>query len=346
MIREIRICTENSRKLSEKLRADIEKKIASTGHKANISFLFFAPLSKDRLGQYSTESFAIFLSETLLDKSSYTQLLSISLHEAAHAVQFTEHGYTAHDNLFRDICNDLGVEDGYEKAKVEVSRQSKVLERIRKLEALSSSPFEAEAQNALLKARRLMTMNSLENSMEESGDSIYETDLFEGGRIYQKQKALARMVQAITGIFAITIHYEEFTGIRGYGSHEELEVASYLWDVLERSIDNELRKRRRENPIFFQGITASANFYLGAASSIIERYSDKKEEAATRQIVLIGERNREKAARIVFAEEHIRTRRSYYTRDDNAYNAGAAFGSKVEIRRPIRQDGRTKLLEN
>lgn len=346
MVREIRICTAASKELSERLYRDIQKKTAETGHTARIASIFFAPLPKGRLGQYSSDSSAIFLSEALLEGSDYTQLLAIALHEAAHAIELTEYGYTAHDKLFRDICRDLGVDEGYERAKVDVSRQSRILERIKKLEALSSSPFEAEAQSALVKARQLMAENSLGENTTSNKDFVYETDLYEGGKVYQKQKALSRMVQAITGIFVITIHYDEFTGIRGYGSYEELEVASYLWDVLERSIDKELNKRRREKPYLFQGITATANFYLGAAEAIIERYSAKEEEATTRAIVLAGEKNREKAQRLVFTREHIRTKRSYYRRNDNAYNAGAAFGAKVEIRKPIKRESGTKLLHN
>lgn len=345
MIREIRLCSENTRILSGRLQKDIGRKLSSASYYARIDFLFFAPLTGSRLGEYLPDSRTVFLSEELLKGSaSYEQLLSIALHEAAHAVQHQNYGYTAHDQLFREICHRLGTEDGYEKARITLTRQSRMLERIRKLEALSDSPFEAEAQSALLKARQLMAENSLEDTAE--ADSIYETDLYEGGKIYQKQKALSRMVAAITGIFVISLHTEPFSGVRGYGSHEELEVASYLWDVLERSIDKELSGRRKDNPYLYGGMQGTVNFYLGAASSVIARYSAKEEEANTRAIVLAGRKNEEKASRIVFSENRIVRKKSYYRKNDGVYSAGAEFGAKVEIRKPIRSKSGTKLLKS
>lgn len=353
MIHEIRLCSRNAGKLAMQIKLDIAAHTAASMEQPYIDRIFFAPLRKGNLGQFNTEYNAIFLSEELLHGTDYNHILAVALHEAAHAAQYQHYGYTAHDDLFRRICREFGVDEGYEKAKVDIAKQSKLLDRIRKLEALSSSPFEAEAQSALLKARQLMAEHSIEDNERTEEDSIYEMDFYEGARIQQKQKCLSRMVKAITGIFVITVHYsreygdkENFSGIRGYGSNEELEVASYIWDVLQRSIDRALKKERADNPYLYQGIQGTTNFYMGAAARIIERYAAKEEESTSRAIVLLEEKNRDKAKRIVFPEARIINRRTSFRYNEGAYNAGAAFGSKVDINKPIKQKSGTKLITN
>lgn len=353
MIDEIRLCSSSARKLASQLKVDIAKRSAKAGNITTIEKILFAPLKKGHLGQFSPEYDAIFLSDQLLHGVEYSQILSVALHESAHAAQYRQYGYTAHDDVFRKICLSFGVDEGYERARVDITKQSKLLERIRKLEALSSSPFEAEAQSALLKARQLMAENSIAEGENEESDSIYEIDFFEGKKIAQKQKCLSRMIKAITGVFVITVHYskdagdrEDFSGIRGYGSYEELEVASYMWNVLERSIDKALKTERFYNPYLYKGVQGTTNFYMGAASEIIRRYSAKEEETTSKAIVLIEEKNRDKAQRIVFPDVRIVNRRSSFRYNESAYNAGAAFGSKVEINKPIKQKNGVKLLNS
>lgn len=344
MTRSIRVCSPRSAEIRKKLKEETASALRSAGiYTVPYTDILFAVLDEKKLGIFQAEGRVIILSEELL-YSPFEEILQVALHECAHARQFQLSGTTAHDEEFRRICRQLGTEEGYDKAIIRRKQEKSVLEKIRKLEALSTSPFEAEAQAALLKARQLMAENHIEDGRDED-DLIYETDLYQGGKVYKKQIALAQMVQKITGVYPITIHNDTFTGIRAYGSQEELEVASYLWDCLERSIDKALSHRRSENPWLFQGQQGTSNFYLGVLSAISEKYSQKAEEENTTALVRISDENARKAKRIVFPETRLSTRMIKYRRNEAVYNDGRGYGSRLEIRKGVGRGNRAALPE-
>lgn len=343
MTRSIRVCSRHSAELRKAVIEDTKRLLSCAGiHTVPYKDLLFGVLDEKKLGLFLTENQVIILSEELLN-APYEHTLSVALHECAHAREFQLTGSTAHDEEFRAICRQLGIGDGYEKAILKKQHDRSVLEKIRKLEALSASPFEAEAQAALLKARQLMAENHIQTSGEAEDELIYETDLYEGGRIYKKQISLAQMVQKITGCYPVSIHNEAFTGIRAYGSRDELEVASYLWDCLEKSIDRALSEKRAGNPWLFQGQQGTSNFYLGVLSAISEKYSAKEEEGNTTALVRISDENALKAKRLVFPETRLSARRMKYRRNDAVYNEGRSYGSHLEIRKGVKEKRRAAL---
>ena len=344
MIKEIRICSNRTTRITKQLLADIERKVAIVNYFVNINFIYFTPLSNEHLGVYNIEEQTIFLSEKLLHDVPYETILSIALHEAAHAVQAQTMFYTSHDNFFREICYLLGADETYARAKVDIKAQTKLLDKIKKLKALSESPFEAEAQSALLKARALMIEHSIKEDFTDEEDSIYECDLYEGLRINNKYKALLNIVTLITGTFGILTYRDEFSVLRIYGSYDEVEVAIYLYETLMRSIDKEIAKKRKEMPYLYKGINATTNFYNGVYSAIKERYSSKTEEANTKAIIAIQERNTEKAERIVFSDSKIKTTRQYFRKNGSIYDDGVKYGSNVNLNRPIKYKEKDKHL--
>lgn len=344
MTRTIRLCSIRS----IQIRGQIMKDLMAAMKKAYIFTcpfrqILFGVTDDKQLGVFIPSSGAIILSEELLN-SPYEHILSVALHECAHARQYQISGRTAHDDEFRIICRSLGVDEGYEKAVLRHDHDKSVLEKIRKLEALSLSPFEAEAQAALSKARELMVKNHLEVNMEKEEDLIYETDLYIASRIYKKQIALSQMVQAITGVYVISVRRDDFNGIRAYGSKDELEVAGYMWDTLERSIDYALLAKRAENPLLYQGQQGTANFYMGVFSAIAERYSKKEEQEMTKALVKIKNENERKARDIVFSESRISSNAVKYAYNEAVYNAGKSYGSELQIRQGVKYSDDVKAI--
>ena len=82
--------------------------------------IFFVVFTeRGRLGEFDAEQRLILLSEELIYQD-FSVLKNVFLHEAAHAIDFALNGYEsgAHTPSFREYCSIIGVEDGFDKAKV------------------------------------------------------------------------------------------------------------------------------------------------------------------------------------------------------------------------------------
>ncbi|MCR5731401.1 MAG: DUF2786 domain-containing protein [Sphaerochaetaceae bacterium] len=329
--------------LKKKLDGSIDRYFRKDISKSIYSDLFFSPLEKNKLGLFITSSRLILISEELLFSDDST-ILSVALHEAAHAICYFETGTAVHDEYFRKVCRELGTDDGFEKASIKLEERESILSKVKKLKALSQSPFEAEAQAALKKAQEL----SIEYHLEEDNypdERIWEADLITSSRIARKYKILARIVSLVSGVFVISVHLNEFDGLRCYGKRGDVEVALYLWDTLERTIDKKLREERSNNPYLYQGQIGTTSFYLGVLSSIEERYRRYDNAESTTEIVKITNENRNLAKKLVFTDARIRNSNSYVKQNTTVYNKGKSFGSKLEIRQGIKKRGERLLLK-
>ena len=191
--------------------------------------IFFVVFTeRGRLGEFDAEQRLILLSEELIYQD-FSVLKNVFLHEAAHAIDFALNSYTsgAHTPSFREYCSIIGVEDGFDKAKVKnkLDDEDRIKERMAKLMAMSSSPFENEAMIALSKARKLLLENSevlKENNNKE--DKIYDVDLYEAGRLPYYLNRLAQFVGKAIGVFIVKVMgTDKGTALRAYGSLEEVE---------------------------------------------------------------------------------------------------------------------------
>ncbi len=346
MERTIRLYSERASRMCEYLKSAISKRITAL-YGGDISDriysdILFSPLPSSKLGLFITESRLILLSERLLDNDTET-ILSIALHEVAHAVSFFETGSAEHDVRFREICRALGATEGFEKAKIDIRGQESVLARIKKLEALSSSPFEAEAQTAMTKARELAIKHHIDERRDDE-ERIWEADFVIGGRISRKYKILARIVSLLTGVYVITVHLDGFDGLRCYGQKGDVEIAIYLWETLERTIDRKLREERARDARLYRGQVGTTSFYMGVLSSMEERYRRSENIEDSKAIVRMSEESGSLAKKLVFSHARISSTRARVRQNEAVYRKGQEFGSRIEIRKGVRRDSGHPLL--
>ena len=292
--------------------------------------ILFAELGGKTLGLYDSHDDVILISSGLTSMP-YGTLRQIALHEKAHRLNWIVNGSLEHDAGFRELCRQLGVDEGYEKARVAISRQSGLVERIRKLKALGESPFEAESQAALAKVRSLMASYAIEDE-EGDDDSICMGDLWGPvGRMPYSVQVLSRIVQLHTGVFVVKEHLDGGTRLRAYGRRDEVEVALYLMDVLHNALE--------------KGVGGTNSFYAGVLAAMKERMEkhdgDRSEEKA---LTLAQADNEERARRIVFQDCRI-TRRSGKGRLNRAaYAGGQDYGSSLTIAKGIGKDSHGPLM--
>ena len=346
MERMIRLYSESAARMSEYLRGAISARLGSVYGRDLSSLIysdiFFSPLPEGKLGLFITASRLILISERLLSSDMDT-ILSIALHETAHALCYYETGSAEHDTYFREVCRKLGTSEGFEKAKIDIKKQEGIIQKIRKLEALSSSPFEAEAQAAMAKARELAIKYHIDNSSGEE-ERIWEADLALGGRVSRKHKILARIVSILSGVYVITVHLDTFDGLRCYGQKGEVEVAVYLWETLERTIDRKLREERNGDSRLYQGQVGTTSFYMGVLASIEERFSREENIESSKAIVKMSNDSGKLARKLVFSKARITGTRSMVRQNEAVFRQGREFGRNMEIRRGVRKDDHRPLL--
>lgn len=324
---------------------EISAGLAQLARGQGVPGIFFAPLSGSLLGLYNPQQDIIVLHEKLLDCDAGTRF-QIALHEYAHRINWMRNSSLLHDADFRDICASLGCEPDYARAQVSLVKKEGILDRVRKLQALTRSPFEAESQSAMRKVRQLMAAYSL-TEREDDEDTIYMCDLVTARqRITLADTTLCTIVQKQTGIYLIRIKTDGHVCLRAYGSGGELEVACYLVDVLRMAIDKELARRRRRAPQLYRGIVGTNSFYAGVLSALEERIRGDEQagDSSSKALVGISRGNEEKALRLVFSGTRIVRRSHSYIRNSQAYEGGKDFGSSLNLARGLKGDGGHKAL--
>ena len=186
-------------------------------------------------------------------------------------------------------------------------------DKIQKLMALSSSPFENEASEAIRKAQSLM----LEcRSAEAEGPVIYTADLFSAYRLPSYSAHLLSYLSEATGIYGL--RWQDNDGLRTiriHGALAETELAVYIYTYLMTSSETAIRKLRK------QGTQVSrTSFMLGAIRSLSSKLSSTESKSHPEAVI------------------RKRKEKSYYDRE--SYGLGNAFGSKLAVPRSEK-----KLLE-
>lgn len=291
--------------------------------------LFFVHMDKDeQLGAFIPSNWIIILSEKLLDYPMST-IENIYIHECAHAVDYIINpAMSGHSKLFREICDKLGIEKGFEKAKIksEITTKAKAREKLDKLMALTSSSFENEALVAMEKARELIKKANLEEeeSEKEAEEKIYSVILDEKSRIPSYLVYISFIVSDSTGAYTIKNHNYGTTSLTAYGSLEQCESALYLFDYLVSALDEEIKRLRgKGNKI------SRDSFMMGAYYALKTKTEDAPDMAIVKSIKAETE---EKAVRIALKDRIITKKRGRVNVDMKSFTSGSAFGSGLDIK--------------
>ncbi len=340
MKRTIEVMGDKESSLIEKLKAES----ASIERRAQKEFalrqplysaiLFSPELPERALGLFIQDSRIIVLSDELIkDSISQNYIKNIFLHELAHALEYAVKGSTSgHSADFHRYCSFLGVEPGFDRAKVKalIDKDAKRRDKIEKLLALSSSSFEEEAESAIRMAQKLMTESSYSDTEKE--EKIYITVMAESGRISTGCAYLLNIVEKATGVFLVRSHSGSNSAIRAYGSLEEVEMAIYLYEYLDDAVDNEIKRLRKTG----KKITRN-DFIYGAYEKLEDRMSSTASDNSM-AIVAINEKNRELATKLVFKNVRLHTEHRYIrSASRESMLLGSRFASKLKMPDKIQQ---------
>ena len=282
-------------------------------------------LQEQRLGYFSPSDLLIVISEEIT-RSSEETMRNIFLHELAHALDYYLHGVlSGHGALFRECCAAVGVDPGFEKNHVRTSlvKNNEKKNRIRKLLALSSSPFENEAAEAIRKAKALMARDGI--TLDERQDrKIYMVPMYQAKRFPFFIRMLLSYISDTTGVYIVISQDERAKTAVAYGSLEETEASIYLYDYLIGEMEREIRERRRNGEHI-----SKDSFISGAIAELSRKTSDTVSDTA---LTAIKAENRKMAKEIIFPDVKLRRRSAVsHGGDAESYAKGLGFGTTLSI---------------
>ena len=286
-----------------------------------------APALEDgRLGYFSTADMSIIISESVAEECSEETVQNIFLHELAHALDYSINGrLSGHSAGFRECCRILGVDPGFEKSRVRtgLEERKEKKDRIRKLLALSSSPFENESAEAIRKAKMLMAKDGI-TLTDDKEERIYMVPLYTAKRYPFSIRQLLSYISNTTGVYIVISEGREGKTAFAYGTLEETEASIYLYDYLIGAAECEIKRIRAEN-----GKVSKDSFLRGAIAVLSERTAD---EGIDNALIAIQSENMRLTKKIVFPETRIRltTMRSHGG-DAESYSKGRGFGSRLTV---------------
>lgn len=308
--------------------------------------VIFAELKEDTLGLAYPQEELILLSSKLLN-AEHAITRNIALHEVAHIIEYRSTDRSGHGPGFRRICADLGIDEGYAKARVDMAKHDRLVDRISKLEALSRSPFSEEAASAMMKIRQLTAQYGLDVD-KEGEDRICSTVLLVTKRYSTKANLLVNIVRELTGIYIVLDHKQDGIHVTAYGSYETLEVAAYLYDSLQYRMDFELKMLKKANPGAFRGTAATNGFYQGVLEAIIRRKEGTQEDiTAGKELVIAQNRYEELAQKYYFDDLGLKLshrKGGSFRYDPSSLEAGRDYGKDLDTRPGIKNES-TLFLE-
>ena len=277
------------------------------------------------LAMFRPDDKAITIIEDVLI-SNPEDMENIFLHELAHALDYSINGrLSGHSAGFRECCRILGVDPGFEKSRVRtgLGERKEKKDRIRKLLALSSSPFENESAEAIRKAKMLMAKDGI-TITDDKEERIYMVPLYTAKRYPFSIRQLLSYISNTTGVYIVISEGREGKTAFAYGTLEETEASIYLYDYLIGAAECEIKRIRAEN-----GKVSKDSFLRGAIAVLSERTAD---EGIDNALIAIQSENMRLTKKIVFPETRIRltTMRSHGG-DAESYSKGRGFGSRLTV---------------
>ena len=236
----------------------------------------------------------------------------VLLHELAHLVIdecYPHISESAHGPTFRKICLRLGsnpsasshyptMDQRLLAAEGSASKQDQVLQKLRKLLALSESGNIHEAEVALLKARQLSAKYALELTQDTQETQFHMIFLGEAkARLEMPDYIMANILQDHFKVLCIWDQVPDFSGERWlkvlklHGTLGNLKIAGYVYDCLQRQIEASWSELCRKQNIKKPGVRMKRDFSIGVLQGFAKLLGeDKQPESECCALVLQQER--------------------------------------------------------
>jgi len=287
---------------------------------------FFYPLSivmfehPSKLGFFDPQFFEIGLNKELLDHEDFL-VEGILKHELAHYLTYLHYGSSIanHGKEFSSICKKYGWEESKSATiKLPTPPPSSPRIKITKLLNLANSKNIHEAEQALIKARELITKHGL--PLEKEIETHQMRRIIEEKKSSEKLRSIAEILR-VFGVYPVINHGLKKVYLEIFGQESCVEIAEYVGIVLYDLLD-ELWKKES----FLSGLSAKNSFFRGIAHAFVEKH--KKNSPDAKALIPIEKALHEA---LPLAYPRLTKSRSHGLHDSNAYTKGRLKGDSLEI---------------
>lgn len=350
-----------------RVRADIREIVNTEMHlqmdKSRIFYKgVFYPLNvvvfedNSRLGYFDSRTYELGLSKKLMYQAKAPVLKNIIRHELAHFVAYIMFGpQVMHGREFKDICRSFGwdheVEMAYgnvvlENDKIEGDlKTEKLLERLKKLLALTSSDNPHERELATLKANQLLLEHNLDMTRQTHPEDeiVYVKRVLEASRKQTKHVAIYEILKTFF-VSPVFNHGRGIFYLEVIGDKTSVELAEYVAHFLDVELEKMWSEAKKVNPTF-KSIAAKNSFFRGVSKGYVEKIeSQKKKSAQSFELALI-EKNLSAQLKTVYSRIG-HSSLSGGTSHAGANAAGVESGRNLSIRPGVgSKSSKTFLLE-
>lgn len=294
-----------------------------------------SPDSQKCLGYYHAEynnNYIILSDELLSENVSYDTFKEVVEHEVAHFIDEQLYRHMGHDGSFKYICKAIGIEQSNASLThkiTQVEQTSHVLNKVKKLLALSESDNVNEASLAWAKARQLMQEYGI-HATDSNESNIYRIGLVRYKKYTQELKTVAHIACKISGCWLLLSDDGVANVAYAHGTKTECEIASYLFDYLRKEL-NRYYEEAKKNNNFSYG--SKNSFYIGVSKSMCERFEKQELETTGTEVVEYQKENGKLAKEFIYGYSGFRhTKSKARVRDGSAYTSGVNAGKSVAIR--------------
>ena len=190
-----------------------------------------------------------------------------------------------HGTQFREICQSYGWNrDVYlsqmnlEKENILNESTDKILSKVKKLFALSSSSNAHESEAATLKVNELLLKYNLENVDNLDDPEMILQRVLQGKRASAKLQAISSIVRSFF-VFTVINHGKNSVYLELFGNKTNVKIAEYVAHFLDHEMDKLWKDNKKSHPKL-KGLASKNSFFRGLArgyeTKCMQRTSDSK----------------------------------------------------------------------
>lgn len=309
-----------------------------------------------RLGYFDSRTYELGLSKKLMYTAHDRVLRNVIRHELAHFWAYIIHGpQVMHGEEFKAICRsfnwDSDVERAYSNVQIENDKiegdikTQKLLEKLKKLLALSSSDNPHERELATLKANQLLLEHNLDMSRATNveDETVYVKRVLEASRKQTKHVAIYEILKTFF-VSPVFNHGRGIFYLEVIGDKTTVELAEYVAHFLDNELETMWKDVKKKNPTF-KSIAAKNSFMRGVAKGYVEKIEmQKKKSAQSFELALIEKNLAHKLHTVYSRIGH--SSMSAGSHHSGANAAGIESGRNLSIKPGIssNKSGKTLLL--
>jgi len=295
---------------------------------------------QSQLGYFKPHGYEIGLNKKLFYQSKDSVIKDILRHELAHYFTYLNYGpgVAVHGKEFREICHTFGwgKEVFLEKLNLEMANQrregeiekEKIIIKIQKLLALSSSSNINESQLATQKANELLIKYNIERLSENCDEEVYVKRILKKGRTNGKLRAIYEILKTFF-VSPVFNYGKEGVYLEVVGKKVNVEMAEFVGLYLDRELESLWETIKIQEGI--KGVRSKNSFMEGVAKGYIDKINEA--QASETKALIIVAKNLKEDLKMVYPR--LSSSSSQSKIDPRSKNLGQGQGKKLKFGRPL-----------